>query len=128
MTRATLKEATRRFKFFPSVAELVELFAEYRQRGRMMPESSDMHSSKVNSLAHLAVANWPAPPGLGYRGVVAWEAWAFDIACQDVRAGSITGKFHRSPSGQLQWTLDAIPLAPVAPAVLIEKWRNGAAQ
>lgn len=125
MTKQSLIEATRKFKWFPTVAELVEFFNERRvERSYARHFDTDMHPAKVNNLARLAMRDWyPAHGLLSLRGGVEWEKWALELACNAVRDGRIGGTFGRCGGG-LGWTLDRTISAPIIPDNLFEEWRS----
>lgn len=122
MTKQALTEATRRFKFFPSIAELAEFLSERRHErraGAAVPDD-EMPEARVNSLARLAMAGWQPPSRLSWRARRAWEAWALGIACEMVRRGEITGRFEQR-DGHFRHFLDARPSAPIVPPGLWEQ-------
>lgn len=72
-----------------------------------------MPDMRGNNLARRQFIAW-ARPNLKARGLMAWEAWAFDRACQLVREGEIDGVFTRV-EGQFGYKLTTTASAPIVP-------------
>lgn len=124
MNRAALMQAQRKFRFFPTIAELADFLSALAPPVRERSSSSgqdDMHPAKVNNLARLAMRGWQRPVGRGLHVERKWEQWALGIAAQMVRDYRITGSFGRTKDGHA-WTLDAQPSAPIVPDNLWGEW------
>lgn len=125
MTRQSLVQAVRRFKFFPSASELVEFFAEI-QPDRKQPVAGNAENgtsrARINNLAHLAVRDWQLPAGLGFWGGKAAYSWFLSKACDAVMRGGISGVFRAIPGGGCRHELTTTIGQPQPPADLLAAW------
>lgn len=126
MTRQSLVEAVRRFKYFPAAADLVEFFSERQPEKPKAAGCGENRAgvARVNCLARLAMREWKLPPGLGFWGSKAADAWFLARASDAVTSGAIDGEFQRAPGGGCQHVLTKTISQPQVDAGTLAVWRN----
>jgi len=117
----------RKFKWFPAIADLAEVFDALRkelkyERKQPPQPSNKMHVARINSLARLAMRDWWPPSSLQLRERPKWEAWALGIACQAVRDGRIDAEFKSIAGGGCGYELTTTISAPIIPDPLYDEW------
>ena len=120
-----LRAACRKFKWFPSIAELSDFLAEHRRdrRPSSAPASDGVPPAIVNSIARLAMRSWRPPQGLGFWGEKQWEEWALRLACDAARNGYLRAAKEWKDGALSLTLLDDMP-QPVPSEELLDAWRS----